>query len=326
MTEVDVGAGLPVTVLVLCYNHERFVENCLESIRAQTFQDFQLIVCDDASKDHSASIAETWLARHRADALFIRNRTNQGVCRTLNNALTMSRGRFISMIAADDMWEPGKIERQLTCLESEGDEVAMVYSDASLMNLDGRPLPGKFIAKYRPDFDPPSGDIFNVLAAGNFIPAMSTMIRTQALHAVGGYDEELAYEDYDMWLRLAARYDIMFVEGLLARYRIVAGSLGDQLFTTHSTAAIAADCRIALKLLEVPRLTPLQRARWLGVLEGGSYHLFCTGDARAARYLRAASIRTRNPRWMLLALAASVGLSRPRLRRILSFASVRSRQ
>jgi hypothetical protein len=182
-------------------------------------------------------------------------------------------------------------------------------------------LAGRFIAKYRPDLDSPSGDLLNLLAAGNFIPAMSTLIRTQALREVGGYDEELAYEDYDMWLRLAAQYDIMFVEGLLARYRIVAGSLNHQLFTTPGAAAIAADCRIAVKLLRVPRLAPVQRARWLEALRDGSYHLFCIGDARAARYLLATSIRTRKPRWMLLALAASLGLSRARIRRVLAFAS-----
>jgi glycosyltransferase involved in cell wall biosynthesis len=63
-----------VTVIALCYNHERFLTECLESIGAQTFQDFEIIVTDDCSRDGSPELIEAWLAQHRPDALFIRHK------------------------------------------------------------------------------------------------------------------------------------------------------------------------------------------------------------------------------------------------------------
>jgi glycosyltransferase involved in cell wall biosynthesis len=68
-----------VTVIALCYNHERFVLDCLESIRAQTFQDFELIVIDDCSRDHSPQVIANWLAEHYPAARFIRHEVNRGI-------------------------------------------------------------------------------------------------------------------------------------------------------------------------------------------------------------------------------------------------------
>ena len=110
-------AAVPsVTVFAICYNHARFVIECLESIRNQTFGTFQLIVTDDCSTDESQAKIEAWLAAHRPDAIFIRHDRNVGLCATLNEALALATGDHISMIATDDLWEPNKIEVQLAAM------------------------------------------------------------------------------------------------------------------------------------------------------------------------------------------------------------------
>jgi glycosyltransferase involved in cell wall biosynthesis len=304
-----------VTVIALCFNHERFVLEALESIRAQTFQDFELIVTDDASRDGSAGLIAQWLGEHRPDAHFIRHSSNAGLCPTLNEALARARGEYICMIATDDTWMPDRLERHVAAMAEQPDSVAVVYSDVAQMDEDGHPLPQNFIAHHRPGFVPPSGQIFATLADGNFIPAMGATIRRSALTAVGGYDERLSYEDYDMWLRLSARYDFVFCPGIVARYRIVSTSMVRTLFVRPTAHHSYTSYLIRRKWLDGALLSPTQRARWAEELWGAAYNLYFHGDPRAARALWMAFLHVRKPRTLLLAVASTLGLSRARLKR-----------
>ena len=92
-----------VSAIVLCYNQARFVTECLEGVKAQNYPNLELIVNDDASKDDSASVIQAWLAQGGIPHCFLRNQTNQGLCRSLNNAISQSRGKYTAGIAADDV-------------------------------------------------------------------------------------------------------------------------------------------------------------------------------------------------------------------------------
>lgn len=294
-----------VTIVALCYNHERFVEQCLDSIRAQTFRDYELIVVDDASADGSRTRIARWLAEHRPDATFIAQAENRGVCGVLNLALAAARGRYFALVATDDLWEPEKLDRHVAALSREPDDVAVAYSDAIRIDVDGNPLQGDFIETYRPGLVPPSGDVLGDLTTANFIPAMSTLVRVDALRAVGGYDETLSFEDYDMWLRLATRYSFVFVPGKLARYRIVPGSLIHALQAGRRRGHAVTYCRMALKHVREARLSPELRALWEARLVESGRELFVMGAPEAAHYLRVAARIVHTPRVLLLAAAAT---------------------
>lgn len=309
----------PLTVVALCYNHERYLRACLDSIARQTFQDFELIVCDDASTDGSAALIEAWIAEHRPSATFIRQAANIGICQTLNVALSRAQGRYLSMISTDDMWEADKLERQFRVMEQQPAAVGMAYSDASLMDGDGAAIPGRFIERYRPGRPIPSGDLFIELATNNFIPAMSTMIRTEVLREVGGYDESLAYEDWDMWLRIAERYRIVYVDGALARYRLHTASLTESLLKKANVRAAATHCAMAIKLLASTRLTPELRQRWVADALGWSREVYVHDGKDAATLLFRSGLVARRPRWLVLALASSMRLSHTRAQRVLRF-------
>lgn len=305
-----------VTVIALCFNHARFLTECLDSIASQTFQDFQLIVTDDCSKDDSAQLIESWLASHRPDALFIRHSLNVGLCKTLNEALLQSRGEFISMIATDDAWEPDKIERQLAVARQAGPQVAVVYSDASRMDEDGVRLEKNFIESHTPECTRPSGQVFAELADRNFIPAMSTLIRRSALVDVGMYDERLAYEDYDMWLRLASRYEFVYSSAVVARYRIVSTSLVRTIFVKPSPHYYYTVYLICMKWLPGRRLSAGQRTTWGKRLWDAAYGLYVVNDPRAAACLWRAAWYGRKPYAAVLALTQSMGVSRDVARRL----------
>lgn len=305
-----------IAVIALCYNHARFVKTCLESIRAQSFQDFQLIVSDDGSHDESPALISNWLAQNYPSARFIHHTRNVGLCKTLNEALACARAPYISMVATDDSWEPDKLARQLAVIEECKNEVAMVYSDAFQMNENGERMEKSFLEAHGIDGDPPRGNVFSRLADGNFVPAMATLIRREALYAVGGYDEDLTYEDFDMWLRLANRYHFEFCPGKLANYRLVSTSMIRSLFENPTPAHANTIFLIAQKWLGTGRLTARQRKRWTHRLAQAAYILYRHEDPRAMSRLWRASIATRSFRLGVLALTQTVGLSRSRLKTI----------
>lgn len=207
-----------VSVIVGCYNHERYVEECLDGVLAQDYPRLQWIIFDDCSKDRSADLIGKWLEAHRVNAEFIRHNRNMGLCESLNEAITHVRGKYVAMIAADDVWLPGKSKTEVRMLEALPADVGVAYGDAYRIDLDGQMMPQRFMettcVQGRPE-----GEITEALLLGNFIPAMSTMIRRECFETVGLYDKTLYVEDWDMWLRISAHYKFVYSGGPMAKYR-----------------------------------------------------------------------------------------------------------
>ena len=215
----------PVTAIVGCYIHSRFVEECLDSVRHQTYPNLQVIIFDDCSTDHSVSVIDTWLKSHRLDWQLIRHNRNIGICASLNEALRLARGKYISIVAADDVWLPKKTARQVHVIEQMPDDVGVLYSNAFQIDENGKILPQMFIAAHRELLVPPEGFLFDVLLERNFIPAMTTLIRRECFTKVGKYDEDLCFEDWDMWMRISRRFRFAYDEVPAAKYRVVSTSV-----------------------------------------------------------------------------------------------------
>lgn len=249
-------SGLPlVTVFAICYNHSRFVEECLDSVLQQNYTNLQVIVLDDCSKDDSVAVIDAWLAKHRTKWLFIRHAKNMGICATLNEALRQARGKYISMIATDDVWEPRKISGQVSAMESLPETVGVLYSDAYLISESGELLPKLFIEAHRSFPQMPEGRIFETLFDENFIPAMATLIRRHCFEMVGNYDENLVFEDWDMWLRISRHFEFKYFPAPTARYRIV----GTSMVRTRSAEMQESGYKIRVKCLRSGWLTGQRR-------------------------------------------------------------------
>jgi glycosyltransferase involved in cell wall biosynthesis len=216
-----------VSVLVTTYNHARYVDECLESIRQQTIKDFEIIIVDDASTDGTADRIRAWLDRTAMPARFVPNRQRRGLCANRNYGLAHTRGQFICSLSGDDVYEPDRIERQLTAFDSQPDDVAAVYSDARMVNGDGSLLHPSFLRRHLGHEPLPEGNALfrRLLLRGNFMPAPATMVRRSSLDAVGHYDESLFYEDLYMWLKLSHRFRFHHVEGSLVKYRLLPSSM-----------------------------------------------------------------------------------------------------
>lgn len=218
------GAPL-VSVLVTSYNHAPYVEEALDSLRCQTSRDFEVIITDDASSDGCADVIEAWLARTGYPAQFVRNPVNRGICANRNAALARASGTFICSLSADDAYEPERIERQLAYFLQQPASVAAVYSDMSVVDIDGRPRDQSYLESLLQGEPPPQAKLFARILTGDFIPAPAVMLRRSAVAAVGDYDERLSFEDFDVWLQLSHRFDFAYLPGLLVRHRILESSL-----------------------------------------------------------------------------------------------------
>lgn len=214
-----------VTIGAINYNNAKFVMETLESIRAQSYPNIELVIVDDCSTDNSAEIIDTWLKHYEKPFKYIRHEQNLGICATCNDVIKFSSGKYISTIATDDIMMPYKIALQVDLLKQSDNTVGAVYSDAYLINEDSSLMKGLFIERYRCFATKPTGFIYENLIESNFLPAMSLMVKKECYNEVGFFDEDLVFEDYDMWLRISKKYKILYSEYISAKYRIRNNSL-----------------------------------------------------------------------------------------------------
>jgi glycosyltransferase involved in cell wall biosynthesis len=216
-------ASPTVSVLALSYNHERFVDESLDAIAAQTYGDFELIIVDDCSTDDTAQRVQGWLERTTFPATFVRNENNLGVSESRNLGLSLARGEYVCTAATDDAYEPSRLEHQVACFSREGPGVAAVYGEVVTVDEQGSVLPDddqRWLST-----GSPSGEVFEELLRENFIPSPATMMRRSCIEEVGGWDESVILDDWDLLLRLADRHRIVHCPGVAARYRMTTTGL-----------------------------------------------------------------------------------------------------
>lgn len=261
-------------MIVLCYNQARFAVETLESVKAQTYKHTELIIVDDCSSDDSVAVIERWLQENGIQCNFIRHQRNRGICKSLNEALAISSGKYVSMTASDDVWLPDKIERQITIMESQPESVGVLYTDAFQIDESGRTFAGTYLATHCKFAEMPQGQILDSLLDSNFIPAMTTLVRRSCYDKVGNYDETLPWEDWDMWLRLARAYSFIYLATPLAKYRIHSRSFSRSDYPSMITGTI----KIFAKQFSLGGLSEEQKSKVAHKL--ATYHFEAANLAR----------------------------------------------
>ncbi|MBV6880920.1 glycosyltransferase [Epilithonimonas ginsengisoli] len=210
-----------VSILCLCYNQEKFIVESLESIKAQIYTNYEVLICDDTSSDNSVQVIDGWIAKNPdLNITFIKHPENKGITKTLNELLDLSKGKYVQLLALDDLLMSDKFERHVAMLQNSSDNVSMVFSDAHLIDEDSNLYQNKFIARHLPYLSLKSQNYYEMLLTKNFIPAMSVLIKRQNLTDEKGFDESLSFEDHDMWLRLSKKHDFLFDPIASCSYRL----------------------------------------------------------------------------------------------------------
>ncbi len=212
-----------VTLIVTTFNHQSYIEQCLASIVDQTRLPERTIVIDDGSVDDTSFVIRSWLSANQQGFEFIDHAKNLGLTRTLNEALDMVQTDCYVHLSADDWLAPTRVADQYAALSSTESDIAAVVSDFIEVDEGGRTLAVHDVGERllaRTGFDAHS-ELFEALIERNFVPAVSVMMKTAAVRSVGGYDENLWFEDYDLWLRLSARYGFIHDPHIATYYRIL---------------------------------------------------------------------------------------------------------
>lgn len=221
-----------ISIICLCYNHARFIEKTLHSVKTQSYKNIELIVVDDKSTDSSVQRIQNWLPLNsELQVHLIINPVNLGNTKSFNKALKSSKGKFIVDLAGDDILNPNFIKHQLQGFYSSSyPNVGVVFCNVERIDEDDHHISFHFdISKDQKTKDtPPDGMIYNRLLHSYFINPASMMSKREVFEALDGYDERLAYEDFDFWIRSSRTFNYHFVDEVLVQKRTVRNSLGHQ--------------------------------------------------------------------------------------------------
>ena len=200
-----------VSVIIPTYNRASMLREAIQSVLDQTYSDFEIIVVDDGSTDDTRKIVNAFFDK-RIRYVFQENR---GRSNARNHAFALAQGKYIAFLDSDDLFLPGKLEKQVAALEKEPG-FGMVYSSAICTDEQGKEIP-PFMYKATA-----SGMIYRKVAF--YIPLTiilpTVVMRAEVLSQVGGFDEKMErFEDTDMWRRVARRYPILAIREPLCRIR-----------------------------------------------------------------------------------------------------------
>ena len=200
-----------VSVIIPAYRGT-YLREAIDSALAQTVPPLEVLVIDDGSPDDLS-----WVTRDYAGRVIYLRKPNGGPASARNLGVDRSRGEYLAFLDADDVWEPEKIEAQLAECEQDPD-IGLVYSAFTRVDAAGKRHPHR---RRRSGY---SGYIFNHLFMKNFILTSTVMVRKCCFDDVGlSFDETrelISVEDYHLWLRIAERFKVAYVDRPLTRYRL----------------------------------------------------------------------------------------------------------
>jgi len=205
--------GPAVSVIIPTYNRANLLADSLNSVAAQTFTDYEIIVVDDGSEDGTRE----YIAATTQDIRYLWQ-ANQGVAEARNHALRVSRSELVAFLDSDDLWKPTFLERTVGRLRERPHE-ALVFTDFLSTDVNGRTVRGHRKKPY-------GGDVTARLFNSTFIHTSAAVARTSILRDAGGFDGRLTHnEDYDLWLRLSLRHQFGLIPEPLCLRRLHQDSL-----------------------------------------------------------------------------------------------------
>lgn len=214
----DVEAAPLVSAVITTHNREPgMVVRAVKSALNQTYPNMELIVVDDSSPSFARRAEVERSVRGLSDAiLYLKHEACQGACAARNTGLSHAKGCYVGFLDDDDEWLPAKIEAQVRAFDSE--DTALVYG-RNIIIVD--PVHREFVSGDQGA----SGYIFEELIKSNFIGGTSNpLIKRACIDAVGDFDIRMAScQDYDLWLRLAVKYPVRFIDAPLLRYHVHPG-------------------------------------------------------------------------------------------------------
>lgn len=194
-----------VSVGVPCYNYGRYLDFCLKSLFNQTYRKIQIIVVDDHSIDNTPQVV-----RKYGDKIeYVRHRVNQGNVATYNHTIELAKGKYFTLLSADDGLLPTCIERSVAILKKYP-KVGLVYTAVKIIN-EKNEVTRVYEPRQKESYIGDNADFNMLLTNWDFVPAPGALMRTKIFAEVGGYDSHFpVVNDWDMWLKISQRYQLAY--------------------------------------------------------------------------------------------------------------------
>ncbi len=212
-----------ISILIPAYNHQNYVEETLDSILHDSFKNKEIVIINDGSTDNTDKVITSWIEKHSKEInITYKSRENRGLTKTLNELLSLSNGSYLVAIASDDFLLDGGLQKRYEYLQNHPDKYA-VFSDCIVVDNNSKKSHDSGLFEYR------HANKANLLTdegikrefISNFaVPGPVLMVRRDFYKKFGEYNEEMYMEDYDLYLKFAAKNLIGFLDEKVSAYRI----------------------------------------------------------------------------------------------------------
>lgn len=207
-----------ISVVLPTYNRAYILGNAIESVQAQTYQNWELIVVDDGSEDNTKHLVDTYTdPRIR----YVRHEHNKGLAASRNTGIREAHGVFIANLDSDDIWMPEKLEHELTVFSKSPSTIGVVYSQYERTYGDGRRV-------VFPDVPHPKNDFQKTLLGVNMISMQMALVKKDVFRETGYFDESIpALQDWEFWIRASVKTQFVFLPEILTKGVVLKDSIAN---------------------------------------------------------------------------------------------------
>ena len=238
-----------VSVFMPTYNQEHLITEAIESVLAQDYSDWELIIGDDCSTDKTYQIAKQFQLKYPDKIYLTRNANNLGITKNFNNILKKCSGKYVAFFAGDDIFLPNKLSSQVSLMQTSSD-IILSYHDIEVFDSDTNNTI-RYWRSGKKGSQPITGDSKTVAKAlvkegTKFMPALSVMVKRESI-PTEGHDERIPIaSDWLLWIEICARNEgrIAYLDGVYARYRRHANNI------TNDSENHQEDIFVTLALVE----------------------------------------------------------------------------
>ena len=200
-----------VSIITPTYNRADFIEQAVNSVLAQTYASFELLIVDDGSTDNTRDLLKPALADSRVRYF---RQQNQGQSVARNLALSEAKGDLVCFLDSDNYWPAEKLEHQVSLFRQHPD-YDVIYGDIIVIDEKGQEVSRKNMRRY-------SGHIARYMICDNCVSMNTAMARRRCFDELGAMSgKRRVADDYDLWLRFSARFRFLYVPEFLAYYRVM---------------------------------------------------------------------------------------------------------
>jgi len=209
-----------VSVLIPLYNHEQYINECLDSIKNQTYKNIEVIIVNDGSNDNSEQVVKQWIENNPEPNITYILQENQGVTKTLNKMISLSKGEYITICASDDILTEESIEKRVEYLKNNS-LIEACIGDANVIGTNSENVHNSAMKSlFYADLKRLENNIVDELVLNWSVVGPTFLAKKSLYEKVGMYDENLLVEDREFYLKLLADNILGFVPIIVAKYRI----------------------------------------------------------------------------------------------------------